>query len=315
MGRDILKIEGETRAVTKEELMNAWLKWLRDAQKARTTLTTYHQGLDWFAKWLEASPHAGNITPKVILEFRNDLQDEGYSTATVNVTLSAVRSFGRFMVQTERWPYNPAAEVEGLREPRGHRRNAMTEEEMQRLVTSAYGGSLKDRRDRAILAFMCYGALRVVEISRAKITHLDEKDGRRGLYIYGKGRPGPEPNEPFVLPDAAIYALDAWLAVHPNPEPGAYLFCSLSPKSYGQRLVPGSVTDIVTARMRSVGINGDKISPHSIRHSIATSWIKHGKDIRRLQKLLRHASLETTTQYIHEVRRWSMPPEDEITWW
>lgn len=76
------------------------------------------------------------------------------------------------------------------------------------------------------------------------------------------------------------------------------LFISLSNNSYGQPLSRNAVEAIVRKYARSVGLRR-KITPHTLRHSFATTLIKKGADIRSVQVLLGHSSIMTTQIYTH----------------
>jgi len=77
-----------------------------------------------------------------------------------------------------------------------------------------------------------------------------------------------------------------------------FLFISLSANSYGKSLSRNSVEELVRNYASLAGIN-KKVTPHTLRHSFATSLIKKGADIRSVQVLLGHSSITTTQIYTH----------------
>lgn len=77
-----------------------------------------------------------------------------------------------------------------------------------------------------------------------------------------------------------------------------YLFISLSGNSFGQKLSRNAIEELVKKYKMLAGIT-KKVTPHTLRHSFATTLIKKGADIRAVQTLLGHASITTTQIYTH----------------
>ena len=65
---------------------------------------------------------------------------------------------------------------------------------------------------------------------------------------------------------------------------------------WGERLTSRSVDRLFKGYLQKSGLAG-KITPHTIRHTIATHWLENGMDLKTIQVLLGHASLSTTTIY------------------
>lgn len=78
----------------------------------------------------------------------------------------------------------------------------------------------------------------------------------------------------------------------------APIFISLSKNSYGKQLSRNAVEALVKKYAKLVGIK-KKVTPHTLRHSFATTLLKKGADIRSVQTLLGHSSITTTQIYTH----------------
>jgi integrase/recombinase XerC len=147
-------------------------------------------------------------------------------------------------------------------------------------------------RDRAVLEVLYATGIRVSELCGLDI---DDVDGEhRTVRVFGKG--AKERVVPMGVP--AVRAVEDWLR-HGRPalltrRSGAALFLG----TRGGRLHPTSARRVVHARVAAVEDVPD-IGPHGVRHSTATHLLEGGADLRSVQEMLGHASLQTTQLYTH----------------
>ncbi|MFS2295270.1 MAG: tyrosine recombinase XerC [Actinomadura sp.] len=147
-------------------------------------------------------------------------------------------------------------------------------------------------RDLAVLELLYGTGVRVSELCGLDIDDLDT--GRGTVRVNGKG------NRERIVPmgEPAARAIQDWLrAGRPalaaeNSGPALFL------GTRGGRLHPTSARRIVHARIAEVGEMPD-LSPHGLRHSAATHLLEGGADLRSVQEILGHASLQTTQIYTH----------------
>jgi integrase/recombinase XerC len=153
--------------------------------------------------------------------------------------------------------------------------------------------SLKGIRDYALLILLWSNALRRSEVSKANIGDFNQKE--RTLRIFGKGRGNQ--SEFVSLGKATVTAIEAWLAARGETNPDKALFVSVNAGYRDGRLCTQSIYDIVSDRCQSAGIT-KVMSPHRVRHSSITAALEAtGGDVRRVQKLSRHSSLNTLLIY------------------
>lgn len=310
-------VASEDGALTERtpELIDRWLAWKRADGASDNTIATYRRSIAQFVDWLRESGHAGVVTPRTVLAFKGWLA-ERYSVQTANLRLSAVRSFYRWMVVTERLAVSPAESVKGLKRPhaRRHKRDPLTSQEVQAVLNACRRDQrLTGVRDRAMITLMAYCGLRAVEIHRADIGHVKTRGDRMVLEVQGKGR--READEIVVIPVAQEYVIRGWLAhrqTFKESGPDDPLFVSLSNRTRGQRLSTRGIRHVVTERFQQAGVMGDQKSTHSLRHSAITSAIRHGAAPMQVQAMARHASFDTTLGYYHEVARTDDPAEDFV---
>jgi integrase/recombinase XerD len=139
--------------------------------------------------------------------------------------------------------------------------------------------------------------LRVSEALNLDLEHLQLDAGL--VRVVGKG------NRERVVPvgDVAAYWIArylawpraAWLApVGAGDGPGTPVFVTAT----GRRLTRGQAWTIVKSAAAAAGL-GDRVSPHTLRHSFATHLLEGGADLRVVQELLGHATISTTQLYTH----------------
>ncbi|MCI0342871.1 MAG: tyrosine-type recombinase/integrase [Planctomycetales bacterium] len=176
---------------------------------------------------------------------------------------------------------------EGLRAPAGRRPlpRVLAEPDVRRLLDGAREGL--PARDRAILEVLYSTGMRVGEATAARVGDLDLETNV--CRVHGKG--GKDRLVPVGRP--AAEALAAWLAETPAPATAA-----LFRNRRGGALSARSVRRIVVRALRAVGLPG-AASPHTFRHSFATHMLDRGADLRVVQELLGHASIQTTQIYTH----------------
>ncbi|MER7505802.1 tyrosine recombinase XerC [Nonomuraea pusilla] len=150
----------------------------------------------------------------------------------------------------------------------------------------------KDLRDQAILELLYATGVRVSELCALDVDDVDRD--RHVVRVLGKGR--KERSVPFGLP--ALRALDAWCVngrpLWVGPRSGAALFLGVR----GGRIDQGTVRRLVHSRIAQVDGVPD-MGPHGLRHTAATHLLEGGADLRSVQELLGHESLNTTQIYTH----------------
>jgi site-specific recombinase XerD len=210
----------------------------------------------------------------------------------------AVRSLGEWCLAHGIVEVNPGA---GLAGPSGFRREVrpLTVDEVSRLIWGDRPGYLprghRELRDRALLAVIYIAGLRASEPGPIRLSdvHWDEAAGVfRLLLVKGKAAR----REKWVQLDRLVSrVLGAYLAVRPATSP--WLFVS----ERGTPLTRAAVYQIFLRRRKEVGIEarGRRMSPHILRHSIATHLLARGWDIRTVQIHMRHASIKTTEVYLY----------------
>jgi site-specific recombinase XerD len=275
------------------------------------TQAAYARGWNKFWSWLvEQEPQP--VDNQTIRRWTAGLRGAGIKPNSINVWLAGVRAFFAWAVAARRIAIDPTAGVRGAKRKgtaKGHLRQALTDAEVRRVLAIPERDKPLGRRDYAILALKAYTGLRDIELQRADLADLRTRGGRMVLYVQGKGRDEKDEFAVIAHPDAED-ALYDWLAAR-GEQPGP-LFPSLSNHANGERLTLRSIRRIVKNAFRLAGVHGAGKTSHSLRHTAITSAIRHGAPLPKVQSMARHASLNTTMIYYHEVDRVEDPAEGYV---
>jgi integrase/recombinase XerD len=214
-----------------------------------------------------------------------------YSIGNQQNCVSALKSFFRFLAKRGYALQDPAATLEMPRTESRLPRVILTRDEARRLIEAARGKSPRVMRDRALLETLYATGIRVGEL--IALTPYDVDTEEKTLHVVlGKGRKG----RMVPLTSAAAHAIDAYL-VGGRPQllragKSKQLFLS----NWGRKLYSSTANQIVHAYAAKARIK-KRVTCHTFRHSIATHLLRGRADIRQIQVLLGHRSLQTTERY------------------
>jgi site-specific recombinase XerD len=228
-----------------------------------------------FRLWLNRQPGAGKDSMK---------------RRTQNYYLIAMRAFLKYLRKRDIESLSPE-KIELAKVPERHL-DLISPAELDRLLSAAKGTDERSLRDRAILELFFSTGLRVSELCSLD-NDLDLS--RDEFSVRGKG----DKVRVVFLSDAAKDAVRAYLKSRKDMEEA--LFVSIANKrvkSKPSRLTPRSVELMIKTYAAKAGIT-KKVTPHVLRHSFATDLLNNGADIRSVQQLLGHASINTTQIYTH----------------
>jgi integrase/recombinase XerD len=215
--------------------------------------------------------------------------DAPYRATSVARTLSAVRSFHRFLLREGVTDRDPAAAIPQPRLPRSLPR-PLPVDDVRRLLEAPDDGSATGLRDRAILELLYGSGLRISELTGMDVDDLDLEGG--SLRVLGKG--GKEREVP--LGSFGLEAVGAYLSRGRPALATAASRSALFLNARGGRLSRQSCARLLGRYVRLAGIDR-RVTLHTLRHSFATHLLEGGADVRVVQELLGHASVATTQIY------------------
>lgn len=215
----------------------------------------------------------------------------GQSRATIARRAASARAFTAWCLRRGLAPVDPGQRLASPRVPKRLPTVLDTEQAgrvMDAAAVMADDGDPGALRDRAIIELLYATGIRVGELCSMDLGDVDLD--ARTVRVLGKGN--KERVVPFGVP--AALSVREWSAVRAMlAGPGPALFVGNRGARIGQRAVRTIVERITT------DAGGPRLAPHGLRHTAATHVLEGGADLRAVQELLGHASLDTTQRYTH----------------
>ncbi len=268
------------RAVKTVENYDRYLTRYFAQMEIRKVADISEQNIRDFRMWLNRQPGSGRDSMK---------------RRTQNYYMIALRAFLKFLRKRGVDGISPER-IELAKLPERHL-DLISNSELDRLMGAPAKALVTEKdewkrlallRDRAILELLFSTGLRVSELCGLD-SDLDL--ARDDLSVRGKG----EKVRVVFLSDSAKEAVRAYLKARTDMEEA--LFVDGRPKSL-HRITPRDIQRHIKKYAAMAGIT-KKVTPHVLRHSFATDLLSNGADIRSVQQLLGHASINTTQIYTH----------------
>lgn len=280
-------------------------RYLENLDAKPATRETYRKAIKQFLKWYTARGGAAEVDRADIIAYKEHLR-VNFSASTVSAYLAAVRSLFSWL-NSEKLHANVAAGIKGAKAQRGFKKDTLTPTQTVRMLAQVNGTTLDDLRDKALLLLLLYTGLRTVEAVRANIEDLRQQSGHAVLYVQGKGR--DEKDAFVVLPAAVQEALSTYLNCRKERDINAPLFAAVGNRNGGGRMTTRSISRIVKTAMRSAGIDSERLTAHSLRHTAVSMALLGGGGLQAVQQMARHSNINTTMIYAHNINRIAEAPE------
>lgn len=275
-----------------EKQVKLFLDFLKDDKKlSDNTLQSYRRDIEQYEKYVSDNKiNYLKVTEETILEYMEYLREENKKESTISRSLASIRSFYQYLIRVKKIKKDPTMTIES---PKINKRtpNILTSKEVELLLDQPKDVDLKGTRDKAMLEFAYATGMRVTEMISLDIDDVKLDEG----YVVCRGR---SKSRNIPLGSMSLKALKEYIDdARPyliRDESEEALFVNVN----GTRLTRQGFWKIVKYYKEQAHIEKD-ITPHVLRHSFATHLLNEGCDIRTVQELLGHESLETTQVYTH----------------
>lgn len=276
-------------------------KYINDVEEAKRVFNTldvsagtradYSYRIRYFMDFVKGSSFDHNT----FLEYKRNLGDRrDISVSTKNKLLISARVWLKELHRRGEIPVDVTANIRVFKQGRKHKKMGLNDEEMARLTEhmKQLPPNPANSRLRAILALLALQGLREVEVIRLDVEDLDFVD--EIAHVWGKGL---DDKAPIDLNPSTIEALREHMKA--NKVASGALFMSLSNNRGNGRLTTRALRDIVTQKLRELGIER---STHGFRHWFTTKLIqKYEGNLLRVCEFTRHTGLDMLQVYNDQV--------------
>jgi integrase/recombinase XerD len=244
-------------------------------RRSRYTIKQYVFFVSHMLDYLKKEPKG--ISGEDLERFKAHLAiDLAYSKNSICLAVCAVRTYFKFLKldasDTLSGPKRPASVP-----------NYIPEADVAHLL-EIMRPSVKEY---ALLCTLAYTGMRVGELCSLTVDNLDFNQKTIRIRS-GKG----DKDRVVILDERVEEALKAYLSTKKKPTERVFI------SRRGERMTEETVQRIVRACAKKAGI-ARPVTPHVLRHSLATHMLRHGADIRVIQRILGHSSIATTQIYTY----------------
>jgi len=259
---------------------------------AANTCEAYRRDLSHFARYLEEEGiDLGQVREVEIASYLYKLRREGLSARSMGRAISCMRGFFRFSLREGLLSYDPTSHLESP-QFRAKLPFALSEEEVERLLSAPAGQRPREMRDKAMIEILYATGMRVSELVGLSLQSVDLTVG----YVRCMGKGSKERIVP--LGSSAITHLKSYLESSRPRLLGGRLSSHLFVGPSGRPLTRQCFWQMIRRLALKAGIS-KKVTPHTLRHSFATHLLERGADIRSVQMMLGHSDISTTQIYTH----------------
>ena len=283
--------------------ISKFLQWIVIAkQYSPRTKEQYERYLGDFAHFLETNKVSDvqKIDSILINDYRYELTGRNLDPDTQNYYLIVIRSFLKYLIKND-VPVLDPVKID-LAKKKDRQVAFLSKDEIEKMLAAIETKTLNGLRDFAIVEVLYSTGLRVSELCSLNIRDVNLKS--KEFAVRGKGRKV----RVVFLTDRGRVALEKYLDKRAdNHSPlfinhgrggGTKKETDIVADDEKKRLSRHYITTMISRYARLAGIV-KPVSAHTLRHSFATTLLQAGADIRSVQEMLGHASINTTQVYTH----------------
>jgi len=280
-----------------ETLLLKFTEYLKTNGYAERSIPDYARNVRLFLDYLKGLgiDNIAAADRRVLADYQARVYLETYrgkplAPFTRQFRIVSLRAFYRYLIKSGAALYDPTADLDLPQPPARLPKGILSKKEIGGLFSSPDLETPLGIRDRAILELLYSTGVRASELCNLALNDLD-LNGRELRINQGKGRK----DRIVPLGEIARDFLELYLR-ESRPKLSAigqdFLFVSKN----GRKLTRGSLKELVQKHAQKAGLK-KKLSPHGLRHTCATHLLKGKADIRQIQTLLGHRSIESTQVY------------------
>ena len=268
--------------------IDKFLEYLKSVKKhSDNTIISYQDDLKELASVL--NNNIIDIDEEDIKKYLNYLYDKSYNKNTISRKLSGVRSFYNYLYNHDIIKTNYFTDVHNPKKIRSLPHYLKTSE-IDKVLDNTNEITLYGERNKLIVELLYVTGLRVSELVNIKLKDIDKYN--KSIKILGKGS-----KERIVYyEDHCSKLLDKYLnntRKELDKSNSEYLLLNKFGNKLSTRMIRNILNDL------TIGTSIEKVYPHMIRHTFATTMLNNGADLMTVKELLGHESINTTSIYTH----------------
>ena len=262
---------------------------------SKRTMDTYSFQIKRFVLFLDrkyGKMDLEDISPECIRGFIADQYNKGYSPTTVHGTYRCINTFFRFLYGDGYIPRNPMENIPKPKVPKKHARTFNTEE-IKKILSCFRLDSFCGIRNYTIVNLLFGTGMRRMEMLNLTLSDVDLTESK--ICVMGKGN--IERN--ISITQTLRTILRRYIKAREEHlkhigETNEYLLVTKE----GRHMSQWTLKELFKKIKEDTGIKGNRVSPHTWRHTFAKTFLLNGGNLFALQKILGHSDITTTQIYV-----------------
>lgn len=271
----------------KEQYIEKYLKYI---DVSDNTSKEYAIGIRNFFEYCNVN-EINNVQRENIIQYREQLKQEGKKANTINLYLASIKSFFKWLEYEEVYK-NITDNIKSVPVAKLHVREAFTIEQLKTILDNC-----KTLREKIIILLATNCGLRCNEMCNIRISDFQIKQDVVCLYVLGKARQGQKAD--FVVVDNKTYQLiKEYIEEYSITD---YLFTSTSNYKNGNPITTRAMRKIFNKILERCDMKDNLHTFHSMRHSFCNINLENGVSIQEVSMAMRHSNISTTMHYVKDI--------------